>query len=323
MVDFGLLLPTRGIILQNRKNPNGREVLDLASMAEQHGFGSVWVGDSVVARPRLEAFSTMAAIAMLLKKPTTQVGTAVYLPALRHPLHLAHHVLTLATLAPGRLVWAVGIGAGVEDYYHEWRSCGVPPSERMGRLEETIDMIRGLITGEPLEYEGKYFKIEKSQFWTPPVPPKIWFATGHGRFLPRQHYRVARWGDGAMMNLDTPAEFRKLKDAISEECVKLNRDPKSLEYCMYMSIHLGDDQAKATEEGEGWLTKYYIRNWWNGRWGPFGPPQLIIDRMNEFLDAGVQRFVVRFAANDQPAQFRRFTEEIIPHFNGTASVAGR
>jgi alkanesulfonate monooxygenase SsuD/methylene tetrahydromethanopterin reductase-like flavin-dependent oxidoreductase (luciferase family) len=310
MPEVGLLLPTRGIVLASPKSPNAGEVFQLAQQAEQHGYDSVWVGDSVVARPRLEPFTTMAALAMTTSKP--KIGTAVYLPALRHPIHLAHSLATLCILAPRRIIWGVGIGAGVEDYYHEWVACGVPPKERAPRLEETIEIVRGMLSGESFEYHGKYFQFGKVKIFSPPAPPQIWFATGHGRFLPRQHYRVAKWGDGAMMNLDTPDEVRRLIEAIHSEAQKLGRDPSTLHFCNYMSVHIGPDKEKATQEGEEWLTKYYLRNWWNGRWGPFGPAELIINRMQEYVSAGIQSFCIRFAAYDQPTQFQRFTEQVLP-----------
>lgn len=312
MVEIGLLLPTRGIIINNPKSPKIDEVFKLAQMAEADGFSSLWLGDSVVARPRLEPFATMAALAMVTKK--SNLGTAVYLPALRHPIHLAHSLATLATIAPGRIIWGVGIGSGVPDYYFEWEACGVPPKQRAPRLEETIEIVKAFMSGERVSYEGKYFQFKDLNMFAPPEPPKIWFATGHGRFLPRQHYRVAKWGDGAMMNLDTPEEVRRLKEAIFAEAAKLGRDPSSLHFCNYMSIHLDPDTQKATNEGEEWLTKYYHRNWWNGRWGPFGPAEMIIKRMHEYIDAGIQSFAIRFAAYDQYTQYQRFIEQVLPAF---------
>lgn len=321
MAEVGLLLPTRGIVINAPKSPNANEVFELARRAEESGYDSLWVGDSVVARPRLEAFTTLAALSMITKKP--KLGTAVYLPALRHPIHLAHALATLGVIAPHRIIWGVGIGAGVQDYFFEWESCGVPPQQRASRLEETIDIVKRFMTGEKVSYEGKYFQFKDLNLFSPPEPPQVWFATGHGRWLPRQHYRVAKWGDGAMMNLDTPDEVRRVIAAIGVETEKLGRDPSSLHFCMYMSIHLDRDAAKATSEGEEWLVKYYHRNWWNGRWGPFGPSELIIARMQEYIRAGIQSFVVRFAAYDQPTQFQRFTQEVLPEIHRAKTLQER
>lgn len=89
----------------------GRRVgalVDLGVAAEQLGFDSVWVGDSPIARPRPDALVTLSAIAA--RTSTCTLGTAVLLPALRHPVLLAHELATLDNLAEGRLV--VGVGTG-------------------------------------------------------------------------------------------------------------------------------------------------------------------------------------------------------------------
>ena len=89
MTAFGLLLPTREIVM-NQEIPDFRQILDLAEHAEASGFDSVWVGDSVLARPRFEALTTLAAIAARTRR--VQLGTAVLLPMLRHPVMLANEV---------------------------------------------------------------------------------------------------------------------------------------------------------------------------------------------------------------------------------------
>jgi alkanesulfonate monooxygenase SsuD/methylene tetrahydromethanopterin reductase-like flavin-dependent oxidoreductase (luciferase family) len=63
-------------------------MIDLTERAEGFGFDSVWCGDSILARPRLEALSTLAAIAGRTKR--VKLGTAVFLPALRQPVVLAN-----------------------------------------------------------------------------------------------------------------------------------------------------------------------------------------------------------------------------------------
>jgi alkanesulfonate monooxygenase SsuD/methylene tetrahydromethanopterin reductase-like flavin-dependent oxidoreductase (luciferase family) len=86
MTAFGFLLPTREIVM-NQDIPDFRRILDLAEHAEALGFDSVWVGDSVLARPRFEALTTLAAIAARTQR--VQLGTAVLLPVLRQPVLLA------------------------------------------------------------------------------------------------------------------------------------------------------------------------------------------------------------------------------------------
>jgi alkanesulfonate monooxygenase SsuD/methylene tetrahydromethanopterin reductase-like flavin-dependent oxidoreductase (luciferase family) len=199
-------------------------------------------------------------------------------------------------------------------------ACGVPPKQRASRLEESLEIIRGLARGEPYEYQGKYFQFEKVKMFSPPALPQILVATGNGRFVPRQHYRVARWGDGAIMNLDTPEEVRRLREAIFVEAEKLGRESSGLHFCMYVTVHVGPEREKAAQEAEEWLTKYYLRSWGHGRCGPFGPAELIVERMQEYAAAGIDSFCVRFAAYDQRTQLERFTEGVLPHVRQAAAV---
>ena len=78
---IGYLLPTRERVMEGR--PQTGPLLDLAVRAEDFGFDSVWVGDSLLARPRHDPLTLLAAVAARTKK--VQLGTAVFLPALRNP----------------------------------------------------------------------------------------------------------------------------------------------------------------------------------------------------------------------------------------------
>jgi alkanesulfonate monooxygenase SsuD/methylene tetrahydromethanopterin reductase-like flavin-dependent oxidoreductase (luciferase family) len=88
---IGYLLPTRERVMEGR--PQTGPLLDLAVRAEGLGFDSVWVGDSLLARPRHDPLTLLAAVAARTKK--VQLGTAVFLPALRNPVVLAHQLATL------------------------------------------------------------------------------------------------------------------------------------------------------------------------------------------------------------------------------------
>ena len=79
---FGVLLPTRGVILQARDVPDLSPIFDLAQAAEDTGYDSVWVGDSVLAKSRLDALTTMGALSGHTRR--VKIGTAVLLATLRH-----------------------------------------------------------------------------------------------------------------------------------------------------------------------------------------------------------------------------------------------
>ena len=95
---IGYLLPTRESVMEGR--PEAGPLLALAERAEQLGYDSVWVGDSVLARPRHDAITLLAAAAARTKR--VKLGTAVLLlPALRNPVLLAHQVATLDQVSGG------------------------------------------------------------------------------------------------------------------------------------------------------------------------------------------------------------------------------
>src|SRR3984893_11088038 len=105
--ETGLLLPSREALLW--ADSDLAFLIEAARRAERAGFDSVWAGDSLLARPRGEPLTLLAAVA----GATTgaPVATAVLLPLLRQPLSLAHAMATLVRIAEGRVILGIGPGA--------------------------------------------------------------------------------------------------------------------------------------------------------------------------------------------------------------------
>ena len=82
---------------------------------------------------------------------------ALYLLALRHPVPVAREIATLCESAPGRLV--LGVGVGGEDR-HEIEICGVDPRTRGRRTSESLETLRGLLSGEPVTHRGEFFAFD-------------------------------------------------------------------------------------------------------------------------------------------------------------------
>ncbi|MGK0226752.1 MAG: alkanesulfonate monooxygenase SsuD, partial [Thermoproteota archaeon] len=91
---IGYLLPTRENIMTG--DPQTGSLLDAARRAQSLGFDSIWVGDSLLARPRHDPLTLLAAVAAAV--PDVELGPAVLLPALRNPVLLAHQLATLDQL---------------------------------------------------------------------------------------------------------------------------------------------------------------------------------------------------------------------------------
>jgi len=155
-VEFGVLLPTREAIMSGR--PETAPLLAMAERAEAAGFDSVWVGDSVTARPRHEPLTLLAAVAVRTRR--LRLGTAVLLPALRHPVILAHLVATLDRLAEGQLILGVGIAADTPAIRKEFAAAGVPFERRVGRFLETLKICRVLCHQDGVSFSGKHFQLQ-------------------------------------------------------------------------------------------------------------------------------------------------------------------
>ena len=106
---IGYLPPTRESIMEGR--PEAEPLLGLAERAERLGYDSVWVGDSLLARPRHEPITLLAGVAGRTKR--VKIGMAVLLPALRNPALLAHQVATLDQVSSGRVILGIGIASDV------------------------------------------------------------------------------------------------------------------------------------------------------------------------------------------------------------------
>src|SRR5262249_42058185 len=149
---IGYLLPTREQIMDGR--PDAASLLLLAELAEALGYDSVWVGDSVLARPRHDPLTLLAGVAG--RVPRVALGTAVLLPALRNPVLLAHQVATLDQVSEGRFILGVGIARDVPNIRAEFAACGVPFEKRVGRMMEGLRLCRALWSGEAVNRDGRW-----------------------------------------------------------------------------------------------------------------------------------------------------------------------
>jgi alkanesulfonate monooxygenase SsuD/methylene tetrahydromethanopterin reductase-like flavin-dependent oxidoreductase (luciferase family) len=106
----------------------------VARLCDEAGL-DLWVGDSVVAKPRLEPLTTLAYLAAMTQR--ARLGTAVLLPALRQATVLAHALANIDQISHGRLVLGLGVGWGLPEIAREWEACGVYTNGGAGILKNT------------------------------------------------------------------------------------------------------------------------------------------------------------------------------------------
>jgi len=296
MTKIGYLLPTRESMMEGR--PEATPLVALAERADALGYDSVWIGDSVISRPRHDPITLLAAAAARTKR--VLLGTAVLLPALRNPVVLAHQVATLDRIAEGRVILGVGIASDVPSIRAEFEAVGVPFEKRVGRLLEGLALARALWSGEPVTWTGRWRLTDAVLGPTPHRPggPPLWL----GGAVPATIDRVGRFFDGWFPNSPGAALFadywRKMKAAAAAH----GRNPGALTGAVYMTFVVDDDQAKADATIDRFLARYYgqpadvIRKRQPSYAGPLAGARAAIAA---YVAAGASHIILRFAGDHE------------------------
>ena len=310
-VSIGYLLPTREIVM-SQPEPDFKQIIELAERAEALGFDSVWVGDSVLARPRLEALTTLAAIASRTQR--VKLGTAVLLSALRHPVVLANEVANLDILSQGRVILGVGVGSRAPNTVREFDACGVPFSQRARIFEEGLTIVRRLWEEPEVTFSGRHFQLEGVSLGLHPVQKPgvpLWFAGA----VDSAQRRMLRIGDGWFPNPPSPQLFVDGWDRIKELAHEMGKDAQRLHRCVYTTLNINEDESQADKEMRAFIESYYNVAY-ETQIGVqslcAGTADRCIKWLDDYIAAGVQTIVIRFGGPDQPGQLERCSRDVLP-----------
>lgn len=232
--------------------------------AEEAGFESAWVFDHFTVLygdrkgPCLEAWTLLAALGALTTR--IRLGALVTGVTYRHPSLLAAEVVTADHTSGGRLDF--GIGAAWHEEEH--RRLGFdfpPPGERAERLEETIQIVRALLTSDDVDFEGRHYRLRKAFYRPRPVQqphPPVWIgASGEKVMLPLAARHADVWhGFGSV---DALARKSAIVDRAAEAA---GRDPAEIGRSTGLSISEPWDEVRRVADGlrEAGFT-YLIASW--------------------------------------------------------------
>ena len=329
-VRFGLSLPNRAVLLGM---PVGL-LLETAERADASGlFDSVWVGDSLLFKPRLEAIVTLSAIAARTRR--VKLGTICLASfPLRHPLPLAIQWASLDVLSGGRTILAVCNGKSAKDgplAVTELASMGIRSPERAPRVEEGIELLRRLWGPGPVTYEGRFYNLENVEALPKPAQERIPIviavnppASADPAVAERVLRRVARLADGWQTDGTPPAIFRDRWTRIQQYAAEYGRADEVTDASLHLMVNLNDDAEQARRESVEFLARYYgegaISDQKLSDWLAYGSPAAVIDKIGEFLEAGCTTPVLRFTSLDPLSQLDRCIRDVLPAFKD-ASVA--
>src|SRR3954469_22361080 len=250
-VRIGYLLPTRERVMEGRSE--AAPLLALAERAEGLGYDSIWVGDSILARPRHEPLTLLSAVAARTRR--AELGTAALLPALRNPVVLAHGVATLDQISEGRFILGVGIASDVANIRAEFVACRVPFEKRVGRMLEGLQLARELWSGQPANWNGRWVMENAVLRPTPHRRggPPVWV----GGMVRASLERVGRLYDGWFPNAPDPERYRTQWQEIRTIARDAGRDPEAITGAVYLTLTIDDDTAAAEARMNRFMETYY------------------------------------------------------------------
>ncbi|MCP5179261.1 MAG: LLM class flavin-dependent oxidoreductase [Pseudomonadales bacterium] len=293
---LGYLLPTRENVMRGEHGV--RNLLDAARIARGLGFDSLWVGDSLFARPRHDPLTLLGAVAVAA--PGATLGTAVLLSALRNPVVLAQQLATLDQICEGRLVIGAGIGADAPPVRAEFAAASVPFERRVGRLVEGFALCRALWRGEPVTWEGRWQLQDVTLGPQPHRPggPLIWLASNVDAGVERAARLFDGWFPIGPDAATIAARHTLLLAAASEH----RRPPATTAVYLTVCIDTPDNNPEA--QIDAYLAEYY------GVPAPAmrrvqackgGDTEAVMEWLQAFVRAGADHLVLRLVGNHQRA----------------------
>jgi alkanesulfonate monooxygenase SsuD/methylene tetrahydromethanopterin reductase-like flavin-dependent oxidoreductase (luciferase family) len=240
----------------------------------------------------------LAAVAARTQK--VALGTAVFLPALRNPIVLAHQLATLDQISEGRLVLGAGIASDVPSIRAEFAAAGVPFEGRVGCMMEGLRLCRALWTGAPVDWDGRW-KVQKGVLGpTPHRPggPPIWMA---GSVRPALE-RAGKYFDGWFANEADLARWCGQLAEVREIVSNAGRNPADFVAAVYVTLAIDEDAGRAQQQVNAFLENYYGRPAaeMRRRQGCYaGAASGAAEYLRSYADAGAEHLIVRFTGDHE------------------------
>jgi alkanesulfonate monooxygenase SsuD/methylene tetrahydromethanopterin reductase-like flavin-dependent oxidoreductase (luciferase family) len=212
---------------------------DLLARIAAAGLDFVCCADHVSFLTGLGFDGLVQATALAMLHPDLPVHTGIYLLPLRHPVLVARQLADIAQLAPGRLVFGVGVGG--EDR-HEVEICGVDPATRGRRMDECLTVVRGLLAGETLTFRGEFFDISQAVIAPVPAVPVPVIVGGRSDAAVR---RAGRLGDGWLGIWNSPGRFAAAVALAAQEAERAGRPEPPRRHGMQVWCGIADSRAAA------------------------------------------------------------------------------
>jgi alkanesulfonate monooxygenase SsuD/methylene tetrahydromethanopterin reductase-like flavin-dependent oxidoreductase (luciferase family) len=258
------------------------------------GFDHVCCGDHVSFLNGAGFDGLVQATALAMLHPTLPIHTGVYLLPLRHPTLVARQLADVDRLAPGRLVFGVGIGG--EDR-HEVEVCGVDPATRGRRMDECLIAVRELLTGRPTIFHGRHIDLDKAVIVPAPARPVPLIVGGRSEAAVK---RAGRLGDGWLGLWVSPRRFRDATGQAGDEAARVGRTDYPARHAMQVWCGLAETRETARDNLAQAMEAFYgLKFEQFERYSPYGGVDDVVGFLSPYVEAGCREFNLITRSPDQ------------------------
>ncbi len=298
-----------------------RDMVQYGQLAESAGFRHLWLSDHYHPWQTSEGQSPFvwSVLGALATTTRAQLTTAVTCPTFRiHPAVIAQATATVATLAEGRFSFGVGSGEALNE--HITGEAWPPVSVRLARLEEALDIIRRLWTGDIVTHEGEYYTVHNAKLFSLPEQPPEILMSGFG---PEATELAARIADGWITTSPDEEGMATYRSAGGK-----GRTQAGLKICYAATEQEAAETAHrywGHESAGGQLSQDLPM--WQGFEAvseltspetmmgslPCGPdPQKVVEAINAYVKAGFDEIYIAQMGPEQEAGIRFLADEVLP-----------
>jgi F420-dependent oxidoreductase-like protein len=290
------------------------KAVEIAVLAEELGFDSIWVYDHFhnVPRPAHEAvfecWTTIAAISQRTSR--IRLGQMVGCNSYRTPGLLAKITSTVDVISGGRLDW--GIGAGW--YENEYRGYGFEfpaPKDRIGMLRETVEIVKSMWTEPETTYRGSYYELARANCDPKPlqVPhPPVWIGGGGEQLTLRV---VARHADASNFG-GNPATWAHKREVLKAHCADVGRDEATIRKTWSPEVFIRSSAAEVEAAGTRSLWGEPVESWRANNL--VGTPEQVCEKIQTYVDLGCGGIIPWCADYPDTESLTRLAREVMPEF---------
>ena len=290
------------------------KAVEIAVLAEALGYDSIWVYDHFhnVPRPAHEAvfecWTTMAAISQRTSR--VRLGQMVGCNSYRNPAVLAKITSTVDVISGGRLDW--GIGAGW--YENEYKGYGFEfpkPKDRIGMLNESVEIVRSMWTQTETNYDGKYYRLSRANCDPKPLQsphPPIWIGGGGEQLTLRV---VAKYADYSNFG-GQPDEWARKREILKGHCKAVGRDEETIGKTWSPEVFIRSTEAEVVAAGTQSLWAEPFDAWRDANL--VGTPEQVAEKIQTYVDLGCTGFIPWCPDYPSTETMELFAREVMPNF---------